>query len=81
MNALVRAWLSVSARLSANPWLRRGLGLALLLVLGHGVALQHGRLAGVQADYEDAVEGLERTEGLIDQGNWMEFWRWNGNPA
>ena len=73
MNSLVRAWQSVSERLSANPWLRWGVRLALLLVLGHGVALQHGRLAGVQADYKDAVERLERTEALIDRGNWMEF--------
>ena len=73
MNSLARAWQSVSAKLSASPWLRWGVRLALLLVLGHGVALQHGRLAGVQADYKNAVERLERTEALIDQGNWMEL--------
>ena len=73
MNPLARAWQSASAGLSANPWLRWGVRLALLLVLGQGVALQHGRLAGVQADYEDVVERLERTEALIDQGNWIEL--------
>lgn len=73
MNPLARAWQSVSARLSASPWLRWGVRLALLLVVGHGVALQHGRLAGVQADYEDALERLDRTEALIDQKSWMEL--------
>ena len=73
MNPVARAWQSVSATLSTNPWLRWGVRLALLLALGHGVALQHDRLTGVQADYEDALERLDRTETLIDQGNWIEL--------
>lgn len=73
MNPVARAWQSVSATLSANPWLRWGVRLAALLVLGHGIALQHGRLTGVQAAYEDALGRLDRTVALIDQGYWIEF--------
>ena len=73
MNSLVHAWQSVSARLSANPWLRWGVPPRTPARPGTRCrAGQHGRLGGMQADYEDAVERLERTEALIDQRNWVE---------
>ena len=71
MNPLARAWQPVAAQLSARPWLRGGGRLALLLALGHGVALQHGRLAGVHADYEDALADLDRTGALLHRRDWM----------
>ena len=70
MRALRRALRPLAAELSANPRLRWGVWLILVILLGYGMLVQSDRLAAAHADYAAELERLAKAETLLGGQDW-----------
>ena len=72
MSVLRRAAGSAGAELAANARLRWGVRLAIAIVLGYCIVVQHERLAALHRDYVDETARLAKAQALLERRDWPE---------
>lgn len=73
MNALSRALAPLVAEVAGNARLRRGLWLALGIVLFYCILVQSDRVAAVHAEYAAEAERLAKAQVLLQRRDWPDL--------
>ena len=72
MSALRRVARSAAAELAASARLRWGIRLAVAIVLGYCIVVQHEGLAVLHRDYADETARLAKAQALLERRDWPE---------
>ena len=72
MSVLRRAASSAAAEFAASARLRWGIRLAVAIVLGYCIVVQHERMAALHRDYADEAARVAKARALLERRDWPE---------